>query len=226
LLVTAVVVLACFWQTGCVRRRMTIRSNPPGAEVYVDDYPIGKTPVSAPFTFYGTRKLRLVRDGYETLNVKQRFPAPWYQYVPIDLIADNFWPWEVRDERVVDLQMEPQKIVPTDQLLTRAENLRRGTRAGYVSPLPNAPPVPTSPPVAPPAPQPSRVPPTYPPPGYPPPGYPPPGYPPPSTAPAIQNPPLNRLPLPDINDVPEAVPPGYPSGGQPGTTGWRSPATR
>jgi hypothetical protein len=194
---------------------MTIRSNPPGAQVYVDDYPIGKTPVSAPFTFYGTRKVRLVRDGYETLNVKQRFPAPWYQYTPIDLIADNLWPWEVRDERVVDLQMVPQKIVPTDQLLTRAENLRRGTQVGYISPLPNAPPVPTSPPGAPQAPLPN-LPPTYPPPGYPPPG----------TNPTIQNPPINRLPLPDSNNVPEAVPPGYPSGGQPGTTGWRLPAVR
>ena len=29
--------LACLLTTGCVRRRMTIRSNPPGATVYVDD---------------------------------------------------------------------------------------------------------------------------------------------------------------------------------------------
>ena len=31
---------------GCVQRRMTVRSNPPGALVYVDDYQIGTTPVS------------------------------------------------------------------------------------------------------------------------------------------------------------------------------------
>jgi len=30
-------------QSGCVTRRMTIRSNPPGALVYVDDYEIGTT---------------------------------------------------------------------------------------------------------------------------------------------------------------------------------------
>ena len=38
----AVVVLAT--AGGCVERRMTIRSNPPGALVYVDDYEIGITP--------------------------------------------------------------------------------------------------------------------------------------------------------------------------------------
>jgi hypothetical protein len=35
--------------TGCVQRRMTIRSDPPGALVYVDDYQIGTTPVSHDF---------------------------------------------------------------------------------------------------------------------------------------------------------------------------------
>ena len=54
--------------TGCVQRRMTIRSNPPGALVYVDDYQIGSTPVSHDFVYYGTRKIRVVKDGYETLT--------------------------------------------------------------------------------------------------------------------------------------------------------------
>ena len=49
LLLLAVIVL---WagQTGCVRRRLTVRSNPPGALVYIDDRPIGKTPVSTPLS--------------------------------------------------------------------------------------------------------------------------------------------------------------------------------
>ena len=67
---------------GCVQRRMTIRSNPPGALVYVDDYQIGTTPVSNDFVYYGTRKIRLVKDGYETLTVRQPFPIPWYEVFP------------------------------------------------------------------------------------------------------------------------------------------------
>src|ERR1700690_4113146 len=72
LLVLAAIVLS-LGTSGCVQRRMTIRSNPPGALVYVDDYEIGTTPVSASFTYYGTRKIRLVKDGYETLTVMQKF---------------------------------------------------------------------------------------------------------------------------------------------------------
>ena len=61
---------------------MTIRSNPPGALVYVDDYTIGVTPVSTSFIYYGTRKIRLVKDGYETLTVMQPISPPWAKTTP------------------------------------------------------------------------------------------------------------------------------------------------
>src|SRR5918998_6583708 len=107
--------------SGCVQRRMTSRSNPPGALVSVDDYEIGTTPVSTDFIYYGTREIRLIKDGYETLTVKQPIPAPWYQYFPIDFFAENVVPGEIRDERVIDLQMSPQVMVAADQLKNRAE---------------------------------------------------------------------------------------------------------
>ena len=98
-----VALLAALTATGCVQRRMTIRSSPPGALAYVDDYQIGTTPVSTDFIYYGTRKIRLVKDGYETLTVRQPFPLPWYQVFPLDFVTENIWPGEIRDERVVDL---------------------------------------------------------------------------------------------------------------------------
>jgi hypothetical protein len=112
-------------QSGCVQRRMTIRSNPPGALVYVDDYEIGATPISTNFTYYGNRKIRLVKDGYETLTVLQPIPAPWYQYPPFDFITENFVPGQIRDQRTIDFQLKPQMVVPADQLLNRAESMRR-----------------------------------------------------------------------------------------------------
>lgn len=123
---------------GCVRRRMTVRTNPPGAQVYVDNYPIGTSPASTSFTYYGTREIRLVRDGYETVATKQRFLPPWYEMPVLDFVTENLWPWEIRDERVVDVQLEPQRIVPTDQLIGRGENLRHASQAGFVSALPRA----------------------------------------------------------------------------------------
>ena len=126
--------------SGCVRRRLTIRSNPPGAVAYVDEQAIGVTPVSTPFTYYGTRKIQLFRDGFETLNVKQRFNPPWYEIPPLDFIAENLWPGELRDERIVDFELQPKQIVPNQELLNRAEALRGSTLQGLSTPLPQTPP--------------------------------------------------------------------------------------
>ena len=120
--------------TGCVRRRLTIRSNPPGALVFIDDQEIGFTPVSTPYTYYGTRNIKLVRDGFETLTVKQNFKAPWYEVTPVDFVSENFWPGETRDERALDFQLVPQQIVPTERLLERAQGLRNNVQQGAVAP--------------------------------------------------------------------------------------------
>lgn len=114
--------------TGCVQRRMTIRSNPPGAQVYVDNYEIGRTPVSADFIYYGKRKIRLVKDGYETLTIDQSVSPKWYQIPGIDFFAENVVPWEIRDERNFEYQMQPLLVVPSETLLSRAEELRRGNQ--------------------------------------------------------------------------------------------------
>jgi hypothetical protein len=127
---------ACAAPAGCVQRRLTIRSNPPGALVYVDDRPLGTTPVSTDFVYYGTRKMRLVKSGYETLTVLQPIPAPWYEYPGVDFISENVVPGEIRDERVVEYQLQPQMVVPSLQLLERGENLRHSTAAGAPVPAP------------------------------------------------------------------------------------------
>jgi len=144
---------------------MTIRSNPPGAKVYVDDYEIGATPISRNFTYYGTRKIRLVKDGYETLTVMQPIPPPWYQIPPLDFISENLVPGEHHDRRTLSYQLTPQRVVPSEQLLGRAEDLRsRARSSGIVLSSPSVPggvvptgptPGPTTEPYLGPGPQPS-----------------------------------------------------------------------
>lgn len=148
----AVVALA-----GCVQRRMTIRSNPPGALVYVDDYQLGTTPVSHDFVYYGTRKIRLVKDGYETLTVRQPFPVPWYEIFPLDFVTENLIPWEIRDERVVDLAMQPAASTPPELVVSRAEQVRLAAgslppAASPVAPPPGPPQPVAAPPLMPSAP--------------------------------------------------------------------------
>jgi hypothetical protein len=130
----SLLVAVCLLSSGCVRRRMTIVSNPPGALVYLDNQEIGVTPVSTPFTYYGTRELRLERDGYDTVKQLNRVDAPWYQYPPIEFFVDTIWPWEIRDERIIEVEMQPQQIVPTQELLDRANTLRSSSQQGVMIP--------------------------------------------------------------------------------------------
>ena len=137
-LLICLVVMIVMVAPGCVRRRMLVRSQPAGATVYVDDQEIGMTPVSVEFTYYGTRKIQLIRDGYETLTVKQAFSPPWYQFPVMEFISETLSPWEHRDEHVLDFQMEPQQILPADRLLERAQELRTNASYGFSPALPQA----------------------------------------------------------------------------------------
>jgi len=176
--------VACLVATGCVQRRMTIRSNPPGALVYVDDYQVGTTPVSTDFIYYGTRKIRLVKDGYETLTVRQPFPLPWYQVFPLDFFSENLWPAEIRDERVVDLAMTPMAATPPEEVVARAEQARLSAGS-----LPAPPPAPVAPAVVVPQPIPA---------------------PPPAQMPILQPQPLVPQPLPPPGTGP-VFPPQVPA---------------
>jgi hypothetical protein len=130
--------LACLASTGCVRRRLTVRTNPPGAVVFVDDQEIGTTPCSASYVYYGTRKITVMKDGYRTETSYERFSPPWYQIPPLDFFSENVIAREIRDERTIDVQLQPEEIVPQQRLIERAQALRDGARTGAVTPLTGA----------------------------------------------------------------------------------------
>jgi hypothetical protein len=117
-------------QTGCVQRRFLIRSDPPGAVVYMDNERIGTTPCAVNYVYFGTRKLRLVKDGFETLEVRQPLPTPWYQVPPLDFVSDVVVPYEIRDVRSQTYRLQPQVMVAPEHLLARAEALRSGSQSG------------------------------------------------------------------------------------------------
>lgn len=156
-----------------VRRRLNVNSNPQGALVYVDNQQIGTTPCSVDFTYYGTREIRLIKPGFETLTVNQPIPAPWYQYTPVDFVSENLVTMKIRDNRTVNYNLAPQLVVPAEELINRANQLRQDTlqygapTVGSVPPV-NAGPTPVitpGPPVAlPPVAVPEQLP---PPPGQP-----------------------------------------------------------
>jgi hypothetical protein len=112
--------------SGCqsVQRRMTIRSNPPGALVLVDGREIGYTPASVDFTYYGTREITLVKDGYETLTTLQCYEKPWYQYPGVEFVSDNFLPVTVTNRHDITYGMRPAVAQAPGDLRNRGDSFR------------------------------------------------------------------------------------------------------
>lgn len=117
--------------TGCVSRRLTVRSNPPGALVEIDGKRIGYTPVSVDFTYYATREIRLSKVGHQTVTKLHRLRTPWYQVPPLDFVSDNFLPFgQVTDRHEVTYNLQPLQANTTMPLVDRANNMRMQERGG------------------------------------------------------------------------------------------------
>ncbi len=73
---------------GCIRRTLTITTEPSGALLWLNDREIGRTPVEVDFDYYGTYDVRLERDGYEPMMTSGKADAPWWDTVVLDLFAE------------------------------------------------------------------------------------------------------------------------------------------
>ncbi len=110
--------------TGCVERRYTIRSNPPGALAIVNGEEVGPTPVSRSFIYYGDREITLMLDGYQTQTVIQPVNAPWWDNYVTEFFTENLVPVTLRDERDFTYPMTPTTVPTKDDLFNRAQSLR------------------------------------------------------------------------------------------------------
>ena len=91
----------------CVERKITILSDPPNAIVWIDGKEKGKTPVTVPFTFYGTREITLYLDGYRKFTKMQPIKIPYYQYFPADFISEFLLPYTIKDRHQFFYYLEP-----------------------------------------------------------------------------------------------------------------------
>jgi len=118
------VLFAAAGLTGCVERRFVVESDPPGALVLVNGQPLGVTPVDGEFLYHGNYNFTLVKDGYETLQVKQAIPAKFYEYVPLDFVSENVYPGKIEDVRRFRYTLQPLAQPRSDTLLQQAAQLR------------------------------------------------------------------------------------------------------
>ena len=128
-LVVALVVPACR-----TRRYLEITSQPPGAQVRVDDEAVGVTPVRVPFEHFGTRRVTYYLPGYRTTSKRIRVKAPWYARFPLDIVSEVLLPLGLRDRRKVHEVMVPgQDVMSLPSLrsvIERANALRQSGPEG------------------------------------------------------------------------------------------------
>lgn len=110
--------------TGCVRRTMTITTEPAQSLVFINGEEVGRSQVQRDFTWYGDYDITIRREGYETLHTNWQINAPWYQYIPLDFFFEVLWPWELHDQRSHQFVLENQTLPSTEDLVERAIDMR------------------------------------------------------------------------------------------------------
>jgi hypothetical protein len=108
--------------TGCVRRTITITTDPPGTMVWLNDREVGRSPIDVDFDFYGTYDVRLEREGYEPQMTSGDAEAPWWDMVVLDLVAE-LMPFPVHSRVEWHYALEPLDDDP-EALTRRARELR------------------------------------------------------------------------------------------------------
>ena len=113
--------------TGCVERRLTINTNPSGAQVLLNDEDIGVSPVTTSFKWYGDYNITIRKPGCETLNTQQKLESPWYDYFPFDFFAEVLYPGRIIDSHQWSFDLKPSTEPSRDKLITQAEQLKQQT---------------------------------------------------------------------------------------------------
>ena len=137
-----VLLIASLLLAACVERKMIIRSEPEGAEIWVNrsERPLGTTTWEQEFDQHGTFAIRLEKEGWLPLETKAPVPTPWYSYPVLDFVTEVLWPFTIEDhhEFTFTLTKRPDPK-PWDEIgdevkkdreavLERGETMRREVR--------------------------------------------------------------------------------------------------
>ncbi len=133
------IVTIIFVSAGCVTRTITVKTNPSNALVYIDNELEGESPVTIPFTYYGTRKIMIEKkddDGkltHERTTAFEKIKAPVYQVFPMDFFSELLWPRKIKDEHILNydlVKLEPLSMKEQqEKVIKNAEELRQRVNA-------------------------------------------------------------------------------------------------
>ena len=110
--------------SACVRRTITITTEPPNARVFLNDQEVGRSAVSTDFLWYGDYDVTLRKEGYETLQTHWTLKPPWYEHIPLDFFAEVLWPGQLHDAHAQHFVLETAKTPTQEEVISRAVETR------------------------------------------------------------------------------------------------------
>ncbi len=110
--------------SGCVERKLTIRTTPENALVTLNDEEIGTSPVTVSFQWYADYHVRVTKAGYNTLETHQALKAPWYDHFPFDFFAQILTPKRIVDKHEWSFDLTPAEPVDRDAVIQQAQALQ------------------------------------------------------------------------------------------------------
>jgi len=106
--------------SGCVKRTLSITSDPPGAQVIINGQPAGETPVELGFQHHGTYRVELRKRGYLPVTHALRLKRKLYELAGPDFIAEVLWPGTIHDRRTAHYELKRTPPLDKGKLLRRA----------------------------------------------------------------------------------------------------------
>lgn len=94
---------------GCLRRTLSVRTEPAGALVYVNDQLRGETPLEYDFEWYGWHRVTVRKEGYARIDDRRLIRAPVYLWIPLDLVVELL-PFPVHDRREWSYALAEQTV--------------------------------------------------------------------------------------------------------------------
>ncbi|MBI3722940.1 hypothetical protein HY251_03145 [bacterium] len=111
-----------------------MRPDPEDAAVFVDGREVSRDETREDkarvlrYEHYGIRRVVVRREGYVAHERLVTLDPPWYQFFPIDLVFDVFWPATIEDARTIDVKLEPRKDLESEttgeKLLKQANDFK------------------------------------------------------------------------------------------------------
>jgi hypothetical protein len=145
-----------FPAAGCMKRSLVVRTDPPGATVFVNGRDLGPSPVTVPYVHEGRFDVRVEKPGYESVALEITTPTRADAVPGPDFFAEHLSRRHrqvVHDVRLPPLKPDSYTRSEIEAMWKRAEEFRARANepdpaAGTTSPPPAPPPAPTAGPSA------------------------------------------------------------------------------